>query len=329
MKDIYQRLQALGFDAPFVRSRILPDWWDDGEATVPATRSIAEFAISRFLGIPIASLRDPKAELTLPALSHAKLKLRKNTRAEKVAPGLALAERAAHLVVGLLTEGDEEPTLPKFGGARKAADVREQILADAELVNMETLLEFAWSSGIIVLHLAEVPKGSKCFDGMACFVGQAPVIVLASRRKSPPWVAFHLAHELGHILLGHVTPGSKPLVDVGLEGETKDSHELEADRFALETLVGKRPPQPAVSMNGSRLAAWAQRVGAEQQIDPGSLVLVVGQQRKRLPAAQNALKALGLDVGAHGAAAAALAKHFPHDLPDDLARILAPETTKA
>jgi NAD(P)-dependent dehydrogenase (short-subunit alcohol dehydrogenase family) len=45
----------------------------DAQAEVPATRAVAEFAISRFLGIPIADLRDPTASLALRAPSHAKL----------------------------------------------------------------------------------------------------------------------------------------------------------------------------------------------------------------------------------------------------------------
>ena len=86
MKDIYERLKLLGIDAPFVRARILPDWWEDALATVPATRSIAEFAISRFFGIPIVSLRDPHAPLSLPTLPHAKLKLRQDATRKRSPP---------------------------------------------------------------------------------------------------------------------------------------------------------------------------------------------------------------------------------------------------
>mgnify|MGYP002777787424 CR=1 FL=1 len=330
MKDIYQRLKTLGVDAPFVRSRILPDWWDDAQATVPATRAVAEFAISRFLGIPIADLRDPTASLALPAPSHAKLKLRSDATREKVAPGLALADRAARLVVDLLGQNEEGTPLPDFTGTRTAAQVRQHILEAGELVTLGTLLEFAWSNGIAVVHLADVPKGSKTFDGMACFVEQVPVVVLASRRQSPPWVAFHLAHELGHLLLGHARAGGGPVVDAGLDAASGDPLEREADVFALEVLTGSRKPSlPTPSLTGPNLAAWASRTGALERIDPGTLSLVYGRERRRMPVAQLALARLHLDVGAQGMAAEALAKRVPEGLPEDLGRLLAPEPTTA
>jgi len=330
MKDIYQRLKTLGVDAPFVRARILPDWWEDAQATVPATRSIAEFAISRFLGIPIIDLRDPNAQLSLPLISQAKLKLRSDATREKVAPGLALADRAARLVVNLLAQDEDGTRFPRFTGTRTAADVRQQILAGGELVTLGTLLEFAWSNGIAVVHLADVPKGSKTFDGMACFVERVPVVVLASRRQSPPWVAFHLAHEIGHLLLGHARPGAGPVVDAGLDGASGDPQEREADQFALEVLTGsKKPPLPKTSLSGPNLASWARRIGKTENIDPGSLALIYGRDRRRMPVAQIALKALGLDVGAQGMTADALAARLPEGLPEDLGRLLAPEPATA
>jgi len=46
MRDIYSRLKPLGFDSGFVRELLLPDWWDDELARVPANRAIAEATIS-------------------------------------------------------------------------------------------------------------------------------------------------------------------------------------------------------------------------------------------------------------------------------------------
>jgi len=46
MRDIYSRLKPLGFDSGFVRELLLPDWWDDELASVPANRAIAEATIS-------------------------------------------------------------------------------------------------------------------------------------------------------------------------------------------------------------------------------------------------------------------------------------------
>ena len=66
MNDIYRRLKPLGFDARFVRELLLPDWWHDELATVPANRAIAEATISRHLKISVDRLATADAELTIP-----------------------------------------------------------------------------------------------------------------------------------------------------------------------------------------------------------------------------------------------------------------------
>ncbi|MCL4552509.1 MAG: hypothetical protein M1305_02990 [Candidatus Marsarchaeota archaeon] len=38
MRDIYERLKLIGFTAAFVRSCILPEWWEDKLADVPSNR---------------------------------------------------------------------------------------------------------------------------------------------------------------------------------------------------------------------------------------------------------------------------------------------------
>ena len=42
MKDLYERLRDVGFDASFVRYRILPEWWEDELAEKPANRAMGE-----------------------------------------------------------------------------------------------------------------------------------------------------------------------------------------------------------------------------------------------------------------------------------------------
>ena len=49
MQDLYTRLVTIGFDADFLRRAVLPDWWEDSLAGVPANRALAEAAIARHL----------------------------------------------------------------------------------------------------------------------------------------------------------------------------------------------------------------------------------------------------------------------------------------
>src|SRR5262249_8236740 len=94
-----------------------------------------------------------------------------------------------------------------------------------------------WSHGIPVIGVSHLPKKSKRFDGVAMYCEERPVIVLASAKDGPPWLAFHLAHELGHIMRGHVKPGEAVFVDADLKAAVGGSTEVEADEFGLELLT--------------------------------------------------------------------------------------------
>jgi hypothetical protein len=51
MRDIYQRLAAAGLKRRFLLEAVLPDWWDDALAKVPANRELAEIYLSKSLGL--------------------------------------------------------------------------------------------------------------------------------------------------------------------------------------------------------------------------------------------------------------------------------------
>jgi len=220
MKDLYERLRKRGFDAKFVRERVLPDWWDDLLASVPANRAIAEMAIARHLGFSIAELCDPAASLTLPSVSSFRLKCRKGTTPSKVQPAVVVAQRAANLVLGSLTG------LPPFVAGLPAQEIRNEILDEESCVDLKSLVNFCWGHGIAVIHLNpdHLPK-AKRFDGLAMYPAAGPVVVLCYRSHSPPWLAFHLAHEMGHFFREHVKSGGTPLVDSKLNTVGNDSEE--------------------------------------------------------------------------------------------------------
>lgn len=318
MKDLYDRLKDAGFDPPFVRAHLLPDWWDDSLANVPASRAMAEASISRMLGFLVRDLRNPAKKLRPPPVANVRLKRRKDSPAKQIAPAILLAQRIAATIVQSLAG------IPAFTGQQDADTVRQQILQQRQFVDLESLLDFAWSSGIVVFHLGELPRASKKFTGMALFCDQTPVIVLASGRDSPPWLAFHLVHELAHIMCGHVAEGTPPLADGDIDQVGKDAEETEADEFACQVFIRERQPSvPAVyGMTAPKLVEDARRVAARMQIDPGAVALIYGRSAQRMGVAQNALKLLGLDRGAHQVIASALESRLADDLPESVERFL-------
>lgn len=319
MKDLYKRLKDVGFDANFVRYRILPEWWEDDLARIDSNLALAEAAISRMLGFSIKQLRDTSSPLKLPQVSNVRLKRNKGIQAEKVLPAILLAEQTAKNLLTAL------PSVASFQERKTANQVRKTTLAKRRFVDLDGLLEFAWQHGVIVLHLAELPKATKKFSGMAMFCGDTPVIVLACGRDSPPWVAFHLAHELGHILLGHVKVGSPPLADGDIDQLDRDADERAADEFACTILTGRSSIDftAVYGLTAGKLVDQAKRYAAAHDIDPGTVALMYGRNANRIAVAQNALKIMGLDHGAHAKIGAALARHLQRDdLPESTERFL-------
>ena len=289
-------------------------------AEIPANRALAEDAIARNLGVPLGALGDPSESLHLPSMAHVKFKRYKHQVDSKVAPAILIAQRVAKVVVESIDDA-----LPPFNlNGESAATIRQRILRRHRYVDLESLLEACWELGVVVLHLVKTPQQSKRFDGLAMFCGERPVLVLGSRRDSPAWLAFHLAHECGHILAKHVTAGSPPLADSDLMSVSTDQQEEEADRLGCEILTGEGNPRiQDLKFTGPKLALVASQYGPDRGIDPGVMTLIYGKSNDRWGVAQNALKFLSLDEGAHRAIFSALTKRFnPDDLSESAERFL-------
>lgn len=317
MSDLYARLAATGFDRSFLRAVILPEWWEDSLADIPANRAYAEDLLARHLGMSLKELSRATATLRLPSLSHVKFKRYKDQVDASVAPAIMVAQRAAKIIVDAVN-------LPPFDLRLDAVAVRQSILRSHRYVDLPSLLEFCWNHGIVVIHLAKAPRRSKLFDGLAMFCGDRPVLVLGTRRDSPAWLAFYLAHELAHIIRRHVTAGSPPLADSDLRSASADRQEREADASACELLTGvAHPAIRDLRYNAMKLALMVAGEGPNNGIDPGVMALIYGKSNDRWGVAQNALKYLSLSAGAHNMITGALLKRLnPEDLPESSERFL-------
>ncbi|MEX0654150.1 MAG: ImmA/IrrE family metallo-endopeptidase [Phycisphaeraceae bacterium] len=322
MQDIYKRLKNRGFDASFLRHAVLPDWWEDDLAANPANRALAEATIAKQLGFRVAELRDQGAELSFPALMNFRLRRNGNADAAELRTAALIAQRFARTLCRQCQE------LPNFPGRLAANDVRRELLKQRPVVDLQALVDFAWSIGVLVAHIHpdRMPKSIRRFQGLAMFCDRRPMILLGHGTDSPPRLAFHLAHELGHLLLGHVTPSDPPLIDSVLEQVDDEPQERDADAFALTILTGLPNPQiakPQYELSGKKLAAIALSAGPQAGADPGIVALVYGRTNDRWPVAQNALKALGQDHGAHETIARALGDRLhEQEMPESTERFV-------
>lgn len=297
MRDIYERLAPLGFDSAFIKRCILPDWWEDRLAEVPSNRQYAEAVIARQLGIEMSSLHDQSCALKVRRSAHHKLKSRAGATAEQLQSARVLGERIAKLAASALS------TAADFEGLT-ASSIRQRILdSGAKWVGFHELLDFCWGIGIPVVHLCQMPANAKKPDGMAVWTEDRPVIVVSSSRKQPAWHIFIMAHELGHIVLGHLSKGEVSLdAKVALD-PTDERDEAAANSFAMELLSGYPDLEfgaPPRRINAQHLVRSAVSTGQRLQIDPGFLILSYSRSQGFFALAGAALNHLSPQADACG-----------------------------
>lgn len=263
-----------------------PEWWSTAADASPSALADAKFSVARKLGLDPRSLLD-EGEPRFIWKDASKYKNFTGTPAEQAAItsfGTAFARQliAATPPTGQTLEGQAPGTL------------RALLLQDGRpFVMLQSLLALCWGVGIPVVHLRVYPLPAKRMCAMAVRVDDRYAILLARDSEYPAPVAFHLAHEIGHIALSHVEADSA-LIDMASPDEQpeKDQEETEADRFALALLTGT--PEPEIEVQGTgrsarELARQVLTVGPAHQIEPGTLALCYGHATGRWPVAIQAL----------------------------------------
>lgn len=80
-----------------------------------------------------------------------------------------------------------------------------------------------------------LPEAALLADGLLYFQDNMPVI-LYDQDKPPARIRFTVAHELGHLILGHVVPGEQVVVKRE-QWHTDDPIETAANQFAVRLLA--------------------------------------------------------------------------------------------
>jgi Zn-dependent peptidase ImmA (M78 family)/transcriptional regulator with XRE-family HTH domain len=146
------------------------------------------------------------------------------------APVLALAQTMSEFTAQRFDGGFD-------GMPRDPLEVRRvaQERSGMKQVTLEGLLGWAWDAGIAVLPFAKATD----FVAAVWYSGGTPVIILGESRTVAAYWLFDLAHELGHLALGHVENGGIVDVDSPQKPDLSDRQEREANAFALTLLLGE------------------------------------------------------------------------------------------
>lgn len=140
-------------------------------------------------------------------------------------------ERLARTVseISTMAAEDMEVTLPA-----DAPTLRDDLLrGEKRQITLEDLLRWSWEHGIVVLPMV----GGPGFQAAAWYVDQRPVIVLRLKNDFIAQWLFALAHEIGHLVLGHVTANSG-VIEISEPGKVlDDDREDAANDFAKDLIV--------------------------------------------------------------------------------------------
>lgn len=273
MTELRSRLSKVGVKRKFLNEVVLPEWWEDSIALTAGGFREATAYICAHLGFSLKSLLNPKENLTFSHQGAVKYKKAKGVTADEVCLATHLALGVARAVATAFSEKPACSPVP----APKAW--RDDLLtkSDRPWVCLRHILNATWELGIPVIHLRCVPTTTKKPDALTTMVGDRPVIVILNGRKSPSWIAFIVAHELGHIHRKHLKPG-QTLVDEKIDSQSEEKEEVEANDFAAILLTGTSDLglRSSSSLGCAQLASQAKIFGKKYRIAPGVAALNYG-----------------------------------------------------
>jgi hypothetical protein len=262
-----------------------PSWWTEDAAASSSGRAELRFALARNLGLSPKHLLGERVEFVWK--DDARFK---NLTAEDSSQRAALASFG--VAVGRILLRATPPVTSLLGVS--ALELRKAILAEREFVDLLGLLSTCWAAGLPTIHLRVFPLTKKGMNALVVEVSGRHAILLGRDANYPAPIAFTLAHEIGHIALGHLE-GAPALVDLGDPAEVSefDPQENEADRYALTLLTGQPEPDVRTNLDKFTARSLAQAVlyaGPPRRIEPGTLALCVGYRLNTWPVAIASLR---------------------------------------
>lgn len=285
--DLRVELQRAGIATSAVDA-VWPQWWSsEADGSLSATAELT-FTVARRLGLSPQTLLDGEARFVWRDETKFKRLTAAASKEEQALSSFGCAV-ARSVIAG--TPGPATTT------AFDAATVRAAILSDRLFVDALALLSFAWGIGIPVIQLRVFPLSQKRMHAMSAAAGGRAAVLLARDSSYLAPMAFTLAHELGHIMLGHLD-GATAVIDVDdplTSPDLNDNEEVAADRFALELLTGDPEPQvltDADRFSATELAGAVERAGPRLRIDPAMLALCAGHNNAQWEKVFGALKIL-------------------------------------
>lgn len=309
MIGLRKRLSEAGITGPYLKNFILPDWWDDEAALSESGFMEALGYVKQTTGLSLSQLLNEDTPLQAPACQNVRFKKASDKNDEEVSLATSIALQVAKLTEKAMRD------LPEYSGIPDSKEIRTALLertSPQPWATFAALLEETWARGVAVIFLKNLPSRGKKPDAMATIVKGRPVILIFRRERRPSWMAFLLAHELGHISLGHVKDG-EVFIDEKIEDSTEAREEQMANNYASEVLTGHTNLglNCRYRLTGAALAKQARLFGKTYNISPGVAALNYGFTTTWWPVANAALQIIEGEENAMDSMNAKMQEKFP------------------
>lgn len=315
-KTIYDGLKGLGLTRAQVR-KLLPEWWSP--ETEKHADGIAELCllIGRRLSLDVRALMNGEIRQKESSLSVA-YKHRADATPQSLRASTCIANSLAQAVVSAMPQAYMRISASPVEFSDRAKMIGQGI------VSLGSLIDTCWELGVPVIPIPNLPVGIRKMDGAVIRVGDRPAIIVSKKKSSRAWLAFIVAHEIGHIACGHLERDGS-IIDVSLQEQatyetesSSDVEEREADAFALSLFGGdaveheiRAWPEWASPVD---LAVRAREASPSLGVESGHLVLRYAFRTKRWPDAMNALRFLSEDADAELLMRSCLSRNLDLDL---------------
>jgi hypothetical protein len=281
------RLKEVGLTDTVI-SAAWPVWWSDDAEASESARTELRFSLARKLGLDPRSLLNDNDQPRFVWRDEARFKHLASEGELELAAITSFGKTVASLLINA-TRLSAHVQVPG------AVELRSAILGTQPFVRLLDLISLCWSLGIPVVHPRVFPCARKRMAAMSVRVRERDAILLGKDSVYPAHIAFYLAHEFGHIALGHLATEAV-LIDLEyteLTFKGDDREEIDADRFALELLTGRARPSvlpKSGAYNAQELARTALSASIDLRIEPGTLALCFGYSTGDWATANAAMK---------------------------------------
>ena len=221
--ELREQLRKAGFASRAVDA-VWPEWWSsEAEGSISATTEL-RYTVARRLGLAPGSLfgGDP----TFIWKDETRFKNLGTTTEHEAAVLASFAVSVGRCAVA----ATPRPDASVFPLA--ADELRSTILKTQPYVGLAELLTLAWGLGFPVIYLEVFPLANKRMHAVAARLNDRYALMIGRQSRYQAQVAYFLAHEFGHIALGHAED-SAALLDVDEHVDDAASGTIEAlQRFA-------------------------------------------------------------------------------------------------